>query len=231
MPIEIRAIVAPKIGFASHQNSVPLLSDLEIVGSDETLSDLEVRLTADPPFLQPRTWRIDRLVPNTSIHVSDRDIALVAGLLSDLTEAITGTVSLSVMRGDEVLAACSFPVELLGHSEWGGAASMAELLAAFVMPNDPAVDRVLKASSDVLRRAGKKDSPDGYEAKSRSRIWELVSAVWSAVASFRISYALPPASFETNGQKVRLPSAVIENRVATCLDTALLSPHHSSRSG
>lgn len=35
---------------------------------------------------------------------------------------------------------------------------MSELLAAFVMPNDLAVDRLLKAASDVLRRAGKKAS-------------------------------------------------------------------------
>ncbi|MER2268168.1 hypothetical protein [Methylobacterium oxalidis] len=48
---------------------------------------------------------------------------------------------------------------------------MSELLAAFVMPNDPAVDKTLRAASDVLRRAGKKDGIDGYEAKSRTRVW------------------------------------------------------------
>ncbi|WP_210386374.1 hypothetical protein [Methylobacterium soli] len=47
---------------------------------------------------------------------------------------------------------------------------MSELLAAFVMPNDPAVDRILKAAFDVLRRARKKDGIDGYEAKSRTRV-------------------------------------------------------------
>jgi len=80
----------------------------------------------------------------------------------------------------------------------------------------------LKSASDVLRKAGKSDGIDGYEKKSRSRSWELASAIWSSVAGLKISYALPPASFETSGQKVRTPSAIIENKLATCLDTALL---------
>src|SRR5690606_36923224 len=84
------------------------------------------------------------------------------------------------------------------------------------------VDRLLKATSDVLRRAGKPDGIDGYEAGSRTRVWQLVSAMWSAVAAAEISYALPPASFETEGQKVRTPASILEGRVATCLDTALL---------
>jgi hypothetical protein len=73
-----------------------------------------------------------------------------------------------------------------------------------------------------LRRAGKKDGIDGYENKSRTRTWELASAIWSGVCSFQLSYALPPASFEQQGQKIRPPSVILENGVATCLDTALL---------
>lgn len=72
---------------------------------------------------------------------------------------------------------------------------MPELLPAFCMPNDPAVDKVLKAASEVLRRAGKPDGINGYESRSRSRTWELTSAIWSAVVGLRLSYALPPGQF------------------------------------
>jgi hypothetical protein len=50
---------------------------------------------------------------------------------------------------------------------------MVELLPSFIMPNDPAVDRLLKATSEVLRSAGKNDALDGYESKSRTRVWEM----------------------------------------------------------
>src|SRR3546814_5829719 len=33
---------------------------------------------------------------------------------------------------------------------------------------------------------------------------------------------LPPASFERNGQKIRTPGEVLDNGIATCLDSAVL---------
>ncbi len=99
---------------------------------------------------------------------------------------------------------------------------MPELLAVFCTPNDPAVDRILKSASEALRRAGRPDGIDGYEAKSRQRVWELTSALWSAVCGFEISYALPPASFAESGQKIRTPSQILDGRIGTCLDSSLL---------
>ena len=37
-----------------------------------------------------------------------------------------------------------------------------------------------------------------------------------------LHYAEPPASFEDRGQKIRRPSTIVEERLATCLDTTLL---------
>ena len=99
---------------------------------------------------------------------------------------------------------------------------MPELLPAFCMPNDPAVDAILRDASQVLRRAGKPDRIDGYQSKSRERVWEVASAIYSAVANLGLTYAQPAASFERDGQKVRVPSRILDGRVATCLDTAML---------
>ena len=158
-----------------------------------------------------------------TLRIADRDIALNATLLHDLTESLSGALSfLLTDREGTALAELSQPVELLAPNQWGGIGAMADLLPAFVMPNDPAVDRVLKAASDVLRRASKPDALDGYSSGRRERVWELASAIWSAVAGLRLSYSLPPASFEQAGQKVRTPSQILDGRIATCLDTALL---------
>jgi very-short-patch-repair endonuclease len=221
----INATIAAKVGFATHQNAIPIIRDLSVSaeGEDAAAEHLVLTLAADPPFVQSKTWQIDAMLPGDELHVADRDVALNAGLLQDLTESLTGTLTLTLSdRNGETLAQQSQAVELLAHNQWGGIGTMAELLPAFVMPNDPAVDRVLKAASDVLRRAGKPDAIDGYKAGERARVWELASAIWSAVAGLRLSYALPPASFETAGQKVRTPSQVLDGRLATCLDTALL---------
>jgi very-short-patch-repair endonuclease len=223
MTARIQLIAVPKVGFASHQNSVPILRELEVVNeSEDVLEGLELRLTSDPVFIEERRWPIDRINPGSTLHISDRDLRLNGTLLGDLSEKIRAELRLELWKGEERLSQLTSGIELLARAEWGGSGTMAELLPAFVMPNDPAVDKLLKASSDVLRRAGKPDGIDGYESGSRTRVWQLVSAMWSAVAGAEISYALPPASFETEGQKVRTPASILEGRVATCLDTALL---------
>ncbi|MAC59783.1 MAG: hypothetical protein CMH85_16260, partial [Novosphingobium sp.] len=50
LPIRIAAAVAEKIGFASHQNAVPILRELEIHHEGEAAyRDLTVHLSANPP--------------------------------------------------------------------------------------------------------------------------------------------------------------------------------------
>lgn len=221
--VGVKAAVAPKVTFASHQNSVPILRDLEIQNlSDEPLEDLVVEILADPPFLTPKQWAIDRIAAGASAQILDRDVELNAGLLLETHESLAGVARIVVRQGNEVIAEHRTAVEVLARNEWGGAAVMPELLAAFVTPNDPAVDEVLKSAARVLNAAGKPDNLNGYESKSRTRAWELASAVWSAIAGLQLTYALPPASFELNGQKVRSPSTILEGGLATCLDSALL---------
>lgn len=223
MTIEIEALIARKIGFASHQNAVPLIRELSLWNKHDTdIEHLTLTLSTDPDFVESRTWQIDRLNAGDRLGIRERDIKLNASYLSGLTESLSADVIMRVSQGDTVLVEQRLPTELLARTEWGGLSAMPELLAAFCMPNDPAVDRVLKTASQVLRRAGKKDAIDGYESKSRTRTWELASAIWSAVCSLRLSYALHPASFEQQGQKIRPPSVVLEHGIATCLDTALL---------
>lgn len=223
MSFTIKSTIASKVGFASHQNAVPVLRELEILNEgEETLDDLVLELSTDPPFLESKNWRIDSLRAGTTLHIGDRDVKLQAGYLAELSESVSGELRLKLMQEGREIAASSSPIEILAKNQWGGCGSMPELLPAFCMPNEPAVDRVLKAASDVLRRAGKSAGIDGYEDKSRTRSWELTSAIWSSVAGLGISYSLPPASFEQSGQKVRTPGAILDGKVATCLDTALL---------
>lgn len=223
MGISIEGVVSTKLGLASHQNAVPLLRQLTIANDGvEGLDDLILELEPSLPFAATKTWRIDRLGPDSSMAISDRDVELKEGYLADLTESMQASVHLRLRSSTGVVAEQRYPIELLARNQWGGAGSMPELLAAFCMPNDPAIDKVLKSTSDVLRRAGRPDGIDGYKAGSRQRVWELASAVWSAACGYQISYVLPPASFEQEGQKVRVPSQVLDGSVGTCLDTALL---------
>jgi hypothetical protein len=222
--LTIHCEAAAKLNFACHQNAYPLIRELRLENHSpaETLSDLILTLESDPAFLKPKSWSIDRIDPAGVLPIRGKDIDLNAQFLLDLTESVRGSLKFRVEKGGVVLAEASQPVELLARNEWGGAGFMPELLAAFSLPNDPAVDRVLRDAATLLRRAGKSSVIDGYESRSRQRVWEMASAIYAAVANLGLAYAMPPASFEKNGQKIRLPGQIIDGGVATCLDSALL---------
>lgn len=221
--VSIRAEIARRITFATHQCDVAVIADLAIANdTDDDLHDLTLRLTAEPKVIGDRVWNIDRIDARSEFRPRDRRVSLQGGMLDRLTEQMRAEVRLELTCGETVIAETHHPIVALARNEWGGANHMPELLAAFVTPNDPAVQRILKQASEILRSAGKNGSIDGYQSRSRKRSWELLAGIWAAVSSRSISYAEPPASFGRNGQKIRLPSMIEEQGLATCLDTALL---------
>ena len=222
--IEIHAEIAAKLNYASHQNAFPLLRNLwvENFHEEKQADHLILRLQADPAFIHEKVWHVDRIAPQGSVSISDRDLQVRGSFLLNQTESVGGTVVFRLERDGVVLTELSKPIELLAYNEWGGTGYMPELLAAFSMPNDPSIDKILRSASEVLRRAGKRDHIDGYESHSRQRVWEIMSAIYTAIANLGLTYTLPPASFERDGQKIRLPSQILDGRVATCLDTAML---------
>lgn len=222
--IEIHTEIAAKLNFAAHQSAFPLLRDLQVenLHPEERIEGLVLTLRANPAFVREKVWPVDRIAPQGSVSVRNRDLEVDGGYLLTLTESVRGTVTLQVEKDGEALTALTKPVELLAYNEWGGAGFMPELLAAFSMPNDPSVARVLRNASGVLRRAGKEDCIDGYESNSRRRVWEIASAIYTAIANLGLTYGVPPTSFESDGQKIRLPGQILDGGVATCLDTAML---------
>lgn len=227
--IEIRAALAPRINLAYHQNSVPVLRELSVSNPfGATLNDVVVSLHSEPAFLVPRSWRIDRIAAVSRYHITERDIGLDGTHLARLTEAETIQAVFVLTVGGEERTRLTLPLELLPRNHWSGAAQVPEMVSAFVQPNDPSVDRILKRASEVLHRNGRSGAINGYAdrptgcERSPKRAWELASSIWTAIGGLGLTYALPPASFERTGQKVRSPTQILDGGVATCLDTALL---------
>ena len=220
----IHCELAAKLNFAAHQSAVPVLRELRVENhhEEERLEGLRLTLRADPDFVSAKEWTVDRIEPRGSLSISDRDLEVSGGFLRNVTEAVRGHVALRLEKDGKTMAELRKPVELLAYNEWGGSSFMPELLAAFSTPNDPAIDKVLRSASEILRQAGRPDQMNGYKSLSRQRVWEMASAIYAAIANLSLAYALPPKSFEREGQKVRLPSHILEGRIGTCLDTAML---------
>lgn len=222
---KIEADVAPRVNLAFQQNGVPVVRALKIACLEgDRLEDLTLVMRAEPAELaDEQTWRIASIEAGEEIALAERDVVLKPGLLSNLTEPVLGELNFELLAGGELLAAESREVRLLAHNDWVGFDEGVELLAAFVTPNDPVIEPILKEASKLLSKRSKQGGAiNGYMSGSREHVWELASAIWTIIRSRRIEYAVPPASFERRGQKVRLPAQIANGGIATCLDTSVL---------
>jgi len=223
--LKIEVSLAEKVNLANFQNSIPCLRELRLVNeTEQEWGGLELSIETFPPFLKSRSWRVDGLRANGTCSIQDLDLKLDGPLFSSLAEAEKATAVFMVREageGGKELARLEKVVELLPRTQWGGLSQLPDLLAAFVQPNDVVIDRLLKSAAETLRGNGKSGAINGYESGSK-HTWEIASAIWTAIAGLELDYALPPASFETQGQKVRTPGQILESRLGTCLDLSLL---------
>ena len=113
-------------------------------------------------------------------------------------------------------------IEVLAYDQWGGTNGIPDLLAAFSLPNNPVIDRVLHEAAELLAKGGKSAAIKGYQSKNREDVWSQISAIYSALARKSLRYSVPPASFASDGQKIRTPDRILEGGVGTCLDLTML---------
>ncbi|MCV6548493.1 MAG: DUF3320 domain-containing protein [Cohaesibacter sp.] len=221
---EISIEMASRANYASWQNSVPLISSLELRNNDEkNTDDLTLSLSFVPAFAQTTSWKIDRIPSKDTISLSNLDIVLDADYLNTLDEAEKGMAHFTLQDGNgRKLMETRHELQLLARDEWGGFEEMAGIAAAFVMPNDPAIAQILRDAGEILSQYGHIPSLDGYQSGDPKRVYMLGAAIWSAVAGMGLLYAEPPKSFELQGQKVRRPSTIKEQGLATCFDSSLL---------
>ena len=211
------------LGYASIQNSVPVIRSLRLTNTGtETIENIEVLVNCNPHFAEGTKLRFDRLNPAETRLISPVDLRPDHSYLADLNETVRATISASVLSGASEIAQRSKPVEVLAYDQWAGTRALPELLAAFCMPNNPAVDILVGKASKLLRSIHPELSMSGYQSKSRDVVWKQISAIYSTLATEGLQYAEAPASFGSDGQKIRTPERILESRVATCLDLAML---------
>ncbi len=214
---------SPKINYACHQNDIAILKELKIKNTkDIAWADVKITMESSFSFIKPKTWQIKNMNSGEEIVLKDRRIDLDSDSLRNLEEAVSGSVTFILEADKIIIEKLELPIQVLAYNEWGGIEYIPELLAAFVMPNSSGIDSILGETGRMLAKNNKDSSLNGYCDNNASKVWDMVSALYTVLSSKNFTYCLAPTSFEYNGQKIRLAKDILNNRVVTCLDAVVL---------
>ncbi|MEW6277706.1 MAG: DUF4011 domain-containing protein, partial [Candidatus Eremiobacterota bacterium] len=211
------------LNFAMQQNAVPTIKRLSVTNlGTEPLEGLEVRLRLEPDLSHTWSETLDILPAEATLHCEEVYPAPIPTRLVNTLERERGTVRVELLQRGHAILSRTWDLDVLAYNEWNGGGSLPELLAAFVMPNHPAIGELLQSAARFLGEWTGDPSLDGYQSKSRDRVRKIAAAIYAAVQERGIGYVSPPASFEKQGQKIRTPDQIVDGRLGTCLDLTTL---------
>tara|TARA_R110002072_G_scaffold243682_1_gene402797 strand:+ start:141626 stop:147715 length:6090 start_codon:yes stop_codon:yes gene_type:complete len=213
---------AEKLSFAMQQCAVPWLHGVALRNDGELpLRDLRVQIEV-PGFVASGEVLLDELQLGERRELQVPDLSLAAEAFANQIERSRADLVVTVTCGDDELLREVRAIDVLAYNEWPGLQDMPALLAAFVMPNHPALTPVLHAVAERLEQVTGDAALNGYQSGDASRVRAMLGAVHDAVCAVGIRYVSSPPSFEAAGQKIRMPEQVVGERLGTCLDLTLL---------
>ncbi len=220
LKVELTAL--PAVNFALIHNRVPALRRLTIDNlSDEPLQDLAVSVELhghDGPLADPWRREIAALNPQAPVTWADlSEFTPFAQSLSRVDEAFNATLEITVSHPWGQPLRVARPLRVLAHNEWLASPALFDTIAAFVQPNASAVTEILREAAEILKSATGDSAIVGYQ-RGPERVIETAGAIYEALRARELVYAPAPSSFESTGQRIRTPHAVLNDRLGNCVD-------------
>ena len=216
-------IYTPVANYAIQQNRIPIVRKLLVENpSNIDLLDLKVAIKGEPNFINSWEHRIEIIPTNQRVEIEVKGLKLSASFLSELTEKLSGDLILSIYSKDDVIFTEHYNVDVLAYDQWNGIRILPEMLASFVTPNYPEISKVIQTASKILEKWTGNPSFDAYQSLNPDRVKKQMGAIFEAIASLGIVYSSPPASFEDEGQRIRMCDTIFSQKIATCVDIAIL---------
>jgi hypothetical protein len=211
------------LNLAFQQNGFSLVPEVTIENvGQEMLTGLVCEVSVTPQKFAPaRTFPVEELAPGKKTALRELKIDPDFDSLLSLAEPLRGTIALAIRQGDAELFRDERQLDIYTPDQWPGAILLPELTAAFVMPNLPDIQEFVKAVSSELEDATGDSAVSGYQ-QGKARAYAILQACYRVLHKVGIRYAMPPASFDAPGQRLRLPDAVLRDRMGTCIETTLL---------
>ena len=223
MAFNISATVATDINYAaSHQKKQIVVKDIRVL--DCAPGNYVIRIVSEPAFLFEFKRAVSATSASTTISIVTPEITFNDALYrTDLIEAQDGRIRIEIYdpeKPDVILGFLHTKVHIQPYLHWD-ALHFPDTLPAFMQPNDPLLNQVMKRAGEYASEAG--DSMCGYQCRTKTGVRRQADYIYQALQDMDIHYLSAPASFDI-GQKIRIPHQVLHesSRQGTCLDLAVL---------
>jgi hypothetical protein len=220
---------SPTLYYANALNHLAFIRELT-VESDDTFHDIDVAVTfiaADGPISKVHKIPVGTL-NHVGVTLKKIRVEFDPNLMFQIKDAQPGTIRVEVIEGEQLIASAQWTIEILAANYWRVGADPINYisLAAFVQPNHPSVQKIISEAVSDLKDRGKNPSLHGYQNIEREAPYhsdEVAESIFNAIKARKITYSEPPASWASApGQKIRSAQEVLDDGVATCLDSAAL---------
>lgn len=228
--VSVEVTAAESLSYAMVHNGFKFVRQIRITnpGAEIRGAVVRVEVFASAGKISEEFQQYVDLAAGQSIVLDNIDVHVSATTMYELSDKQSGQVVVSVESGLAGSAAmesgkAEARLDLLPAQLWVAGRGLVsyEFLAAFVQPHHPAISVLVSEASDLLKQSTGSSSLDGYQ-DTPERVDEIVFALAEAASQRDIRYSMPPASWGLEGQQVRTPAQVLEDRLGTCLDTTVV---------
>ena len=225
--IELNIEYLKGVNFALTNNGIATCQSLTMKNLGEDLHDVCVECSGEY-FTQTRSAVIPILPKGEVMRLSDFCIKPDSEKMISFTESVNTTFNIKVLadyaneENRQEVFANDYDIRLLAYDQWLGIDVLPQSLSAFVMPNHPAISKVVVEAAAILKQVTGQSSFNEYQTRNPDDVLKQVAAVYAAIHQQGIVYRALPASFEQSGQRITLPYQVLESKLGNCVELTIL---------
>jgi len=230
--VEVTCEPLPRLNYSLLHNDRDLFKRFALVSpGDGAVAGVCVRVVLSAGG-QDVAWKAQLTLTEVITDLRSKVRVPVVSALGRIKESVRSTLLVEVEVGGQLIHQSTHPVQLLAGDEWTDDDQDRQWLPSFVLPRDPAVTRIVDQAQRALCTLA--DDPeasfDGYQGLGIRAgddpgiaVDLQAQALWAALTwDIGLAYVNPPPTYTAAAQRVRSPSAVLEERRGTCIDLALL---------
>lgn len=210
--------------YATALNGKSIIRSLEIKSlEDRIATNVTIQVTLNSLGMQlTEPWKMQvGTLGNETVQAENLALEFYAELLFQQVETVPAELKIEIFEEEKKVTEVMWAIDLHSPETWLWNDATNEILAAYVQPNHPVLRDVLDQAVNILKREGEFVALSGYQVPRHVR--PMVQAIYQAMVNRELTYSNPPAFWDSpGGQKIRNAQTVLDEKVGTCLDTAVL---------